>query len=523
MWAQVPDDIAIGPSSPTGDATNDIFGTDVNDYLDPVNWSGVEYDKFFGFLGYAGSPNLGFVTKVGSISLGAYYTGTAVAFGQTQTSEVEVTYDTNGEELSRVTTASNSDPFVNTNNTLGILIGLGPLGPLGGLGINVGLRENMYGAAEYRNNFYTGTPLQKDITTYVGGAENGYKVSDFSWTTGVLTPVISVGTSLPIAAWELKPRLDLAFGFNFGNAGAAAPVNTNVGTGSFVHETYRSVNGVDTARTKVEYTANRLVFNPVFSLGADLDFAPGIGPSLFVDGGLNFHGEDYGVVTKTTNYLVSPTQTQVIKATTGAYDEWRELQLVIRPAYRYSLGLGDRVTLGLLGGVDVDLASHLYKPGNSTVTTTTYTFPDPANNYTQTLRVMANGTQEEMSQVTVTPQAVAAIQFAAIPNRLTLNAGVKATLPAFTTTSTKSIPLQGKTVMEIERADGTREEYVSAQSFTGQDTMETENSWGAFQWTFGAGFGFLFNETFGADLKFTTSSFTNLNVSALGLLFTVKR
>jgi hypothetical protein len=68
LWAQA-DIPSITPNSPTGDVTQDFFGTDVNDYLDPVNWSGVEYQKIFGFVGYNNgynnAPNLGFATRIG--------------------------------------------------------------------------------------------------------------------------------------------------------------------------------------------------------------------------------------------------------------------------------------------------------------------------------------------------------------------------------------------------------------------------------------------------------------------------
>jgi hypothetical protein len=83
LWAQAIEmdlevgDLPIAPASPTGVITRDIFGTDVNDYLDPVNWSQVEYQKFFSFVGYSNIPALGFVTRIGGggggggINLGA--------------------------------------------------------------------------------------------------------------------------------------------------------------------------------------------------------------------------------------------------------------------------------------------------------------------------------------------------------------------------------------------------------------------------------------------------------------------
>jgi hypothetical protein len=490
----------------------------------------VEYQKFFSFLGYNGennAPTLGFVTRIGGLSVGAYYTGTAVDLGQIQTSSVNVTYDgTTGEENSRETYTGNDEPFVTTNNTLGILIGIGSIG------INVGLQENLFGASEFKDEFYTGGTLftndihQKYVQEFMDGSERGHSVSDFSWTTGTLTPVISVGTSLPLGSWELKPRLDLGFRFNF--EGEAAPDDTGNGTGSFVYKEYRSANGEDIARTKTEYTADRLTMTPKFVLGADLDFAPGIGPSLVVKGGFDILGEDYGTTEKVTNYFENVNQTQVEETREDGYAEWSKMHFVVTPAYRYALSLGDRVELGLKGGLDFGFRNSNYKPEEYTITTDIYEYPNPADNYTETRREYSSwGDGQEETIFSITPGAVAAVQFTAIPNRLTLNAGVKFNLPGFTNTATKTTSIQDKTVIEIERADGSVVEYVSATDFDGESVSSTNNAWTAFSWNFGAGFSFLFNDTFSVDLAFsggnTGRDFSNVDISDLAVLFTIRK
>jgi hypothetical protein len=316
-------------------------------------------------------------------------------------------------------------------------------------------------------------------------------------------------------------------GFNFGNT--TSPQNNGTGTGSYVYTNYRSVNGVDVARTKTEYIADHLTMTPKFSLGADLDFAPGIGPSLAVDGGFGFHGEDFGVTTKTTNDFFTASQTQVQETREEAFAEWSEMQFVITPAYRYALSLGDKVELGLRGGLAFNIATHNDKDDNYEITTNTFSFPNPADNYTQTTKVYndtANTPQQrEQTSWGIAPEASAAIQFTAIPNRLTLNAGFRLTLPGFTTTTTKITPLQSKTVTEIERADGSREEYVSDTAGpAGESISATANGWSEFEWRFGAGFSFLFNDTFSADLAFNAgNNFTNVNLTQLAVIFTVRR
>jgi hypothetical protein len=262
----------------------------------------------------------------------------------------------------------------------------------------------------------------------------------------------------------------------------------------------------------------------MFTLGADLDFAPGIGPSLTVDGGLNFHGEDFGVTDKTTTYFMDTnTRTRVVEEKSNAFAEWSEMQFVITPAYRYALPLGDKVELGLRGGLEFDITNSNYKPDNYRIETNIYEFPNIANNYTQTTKQYYGGDQEEETGFGIVPRAAAAIQFKAIPNRLTLNAGLGLSLPGFTTATVKTTSLQGKTVTEIERADDSRLEYVSGTNFDGASTSETTNGWSTFNWNFGAGFSFLFNDTFSVDLAFTGNNFTNVNLTNLAVLFTVRK
>ena len=68
------------PKSMTSESTNDLFGTDVNDYLDVNEWSNVKPEKVFGFLSYekAGNGKLNFgvaVPVAGKFYLGTFFKG----------------------------------------------------------------------------------------------------------------------------------------------------------------------------------------------------------------------------------------------------------------------------------------------------------------------------------------------------------------------------------------------------------------------------------------------------------------
>jgi hypothetical protein len=215
----------------------------------------------------------------------------------------------------------------------------------------------------------------------------------------------------------------------------------------------------------------------------------------------------------------------VVERTEDAYADYLKTQFIIRPAYRYTTTLGDRLSLGLKGGFDIAIGSGNEKPDNGRVITDIYNYPNPADNYTRIETQNWSGTQRETSSFEIVPEGSAGIQFAAIPNRLTLNVGVWLGLPGFSTEFTKETLTQEKGTYRIERADGSVEEFVGWTNFGNPNTNSTEtvNTWSEFKWSFGAGFSFLFNENFGVDLACTSNSFTNLDLTNFAVLFTVKK
>lgn len=98
------------PKSMTSESTNDLFGTDVNDYLDVNEWNNVKPEKVFGFLSYEttgnGALNFGVAVPVaGKFYLGTFFNGQVGSWkseknikkdGKNQNSTTTKTSDTNG-------------------------------------------------------------------------------------------------------------------------------------------------------------------------------------------------------------------------------------------------------------------------------------------------------------------------------------------------------------------------------------------------------------------------------------------
>ena len=80
------------PKSMTSESTNDLFGTDVNDYLDVNEWSNVKPEKVFGFLSYEttgnGKLNFGVAVPVaGKFYLGTFFNGQVGSWKSTKTTQ----------------------------------------------------------------------------------------------------------------------------------------------------------------------------------------------------------------------------------------------------------------------------------------------------------------------------------------------------------------------------------------------------------------------------------------------------
>lgn len=76
-------DVNAAPASMSDASTAGRFGTDVDDYMGVNDWSNVEFDKWFGFVGYnfdGNKFNMGYATKLKDNYLGFYFGGYGADF-----------------------------------------------------------------------------------------------------------------------------------------------------------------------------------------------------------------------------------------------------------------------------------------------------------------------------------------------------------------------------------------------------------------------------------------------------------
>lgn len=102
------------PKSMTSESTKELFGTDVNDYLDVNEWSNVKPEKVFGFLSYEktgdGALNFGVAVPVaGKFYLGTFFGGQVGSWESKKTTKKDGKTQDDTKTETKITTPGDSD------------------------------------------------------------------------------------------------------------------------------------------------------------------------------------------------------------------------------------------------------------------------------------------------------------------------------------------------------------------------------------------------------------------------------
>ena len=189
---------------------------DVDNYMDVNSWSDVEFNKYFGFMGYndpnglaANDFNAGLATRIGKLYTGFFFAGnlagshTKTVTGTSTTTVGDTTYNANGK--TSTTEGTDSHTF-----ELASLIGLGNFSAgniaLNGLAVRPSIR---YKANDDNTTWESGkvvNELTKDDYTYKDNKNN--------WS---LTPAVAVGFNTELGGLKLTPRGEFSLGLNVNN------------------------------------------------------------------------------------------------------------------------------------------------------------------------------------------------------------------------------------------------------------------------------------------------------------------
>ena len=507
-----------GQSSPTGTATAGVFTTDVEDSMDVHYYSGVEFDKWAGFIGNNGLPSLGYATRFGDLYLGAWYNGNILSTNSTEVQQVVSDYDLTTQLFTDKTTTLNwTDKYTDSLNGLDVLIGVA------GMGIKVGFVEAL---RVYDYPSITST-VTEDATGTNKSYTNDYIVDDYSRIQGYMTPSLEWGMSIEAGDITIRPKVALAFGIIR---------DTNIlnvrGTGT--PPSYSTVNGdkigtetINSTGTINDYLKPEIAVGAGFELssGATIGIEYGIGFDIYSNnydasgfGGTAAGTVDWTGATKSIDRSLATTVT-----TTEAVlhiNEKTNIQHSITPSFYYSSEITDGLNLGFSASIPVGIgvSSSIESWNWKQTTKTEYNNAalKAGNNRTENASYSNNGLTET-TEFSIGLSAAIGASYALIPGRFTVNAGIGITPVNFTSTTeklsresinqtrtSKTYDADGKLTSEtvaFEYWDSNTQSASTATTDQVRDSVKVTNTWAACTAVAAGGFTFNFNDNVALDMS----------------------
>jgi len=250
---------SAGMESNTSKATAGVFTGDIDDAMDVHDFSGLKFDKGFGFIGYGGNitnnpASLGYASRFGGLYLGLWYTGNVVRVRENWEEQVTTTYDLINQIP--ITTATRTQYFgggniISSNNQIEALLGIGSMG------FKIGFHENV-SDTKFPGRIITVTENQDGTVTHSNG-----DILEYSNITGSLSPSLTWGMSIDLGSFAIKPLLAVGIGIGLGS-------NVN----NYRDVPYITVGGELRGTETINLNgSNSAYINPDFKVGADIDFA----------------------------------------------------------------------------------------------------------------------------------------------------------------------------------------------------------------------------------------------------------
>ena len=527
---------AYGQSSPTNTATAEVFTTDVEDSMDVHYYSGVEFDKWAGFVGIDGTlPSLGYATRFGDIYLGTWYTGNiASTSANTESKQVETDYNLNSQLAGqRTTTWTYNNQLTTSNNKLNVLLGVA------GMGFKVGFHENL--------TVGTNPNTTVTLTETVGGntvTHNG-EIVEYSSVSGNMIPSLEWGMSLEAGDMVIRPKFGVDFIIYQDNL-----VNNT-------RAAYTTVDGELIGDEVTNRTGNNNGYlYPSFTVGAGFDLSSGATIGIEYGLGFSVYNNSYdasgfsGTAAGTVewsggvNTTISRAWDSTVTTTDGTLNinEKTNIKHSITPSFYYSTDeIADGLSLGFYAELPVTIGVDTSNPSWkwSSITKTVYSSAvnKPLGGRTESVSTGSSGLTET-TQFSIGLNAAVGASYALIPGRFKVNAGIGISPCAFTSTTTKfsqgsinqthtekTYDADGKLISSTVEFQVNSNPYPAATTDTVTDKTTVANTWDPFSIEAAGGFTFNFNENIALDMAVnsgTSSSSFTLDLTTVQVLFSVK-
>ncbi|MDR2943362.1 MAG: hypothetical protein LBV17_12315 [Treponema sp.] len=520
------------PQSNQVQATAGLFGTSVDDYLNVNYWSGVEFDKGFGYLtggtyeavnkfrgddtNHVTDPfaiDLGYATRLGGVYLGLRYAGNLFQIiGNKEPSVIEesivVDYPATGwNPITTTTTTDYGEGWLNSTNQIGILLGLG-----GNIGIKIGFFESL--STNTQNGPAGGQPYIKTVDHQNGSTSYLNKYISYVDTKGHIIPSLGFGINLGggEGAMAIKPYIDIAFDIY--------QDRQNQNKKDYI--VYDGTTTLDSETITYDAGHNNGIMIPSATIGVNFELPKKestditIGIEYGIGIGILSNSYDVGV-SGTTNGFVewtsgSRTVSKYLDRTTTQdnasltfTDITNAMDHRIKPSFTTTKEIGG-LKLGFKAEVPVGLSFLTTETFSCTRTVDKLEYDSEVrkqDNLTRTTNTYGAGDLTEDTEFNIAPVLGIGVSYPLIPGRFTVNAGVSAVPVSFTRKITKKSPgREIKTV--IKEVDGLgktiRDDVTVSPNLSRTDSVKVEDELKAFSGSVTGGFVFSFNDNFSLDL-----------------------
>lgn len=488
--------VALAPlaaqASKTNSATAGIFETDVDNFMGVTEYSTVEMEKQFGYIGYDSNMlGLGYARKLGGLYLGTYYNGNILNTVDNPQDNISVeTEDTieNGEVSStkKTTTHDFNNSKKSTDNEFNVLLGLA------GMGFKLDFYENL----EVSNKWDGAN--NETIEDSADGSKQVTEYTDVSVTTGGITPALSWGMRLPVGSMILKPSARLGFGIDLEST-------------KYTKNEYTEINGQKMPDSGANPNKKTTVDNRTGNFLPFAQLACGFESSgdngKMTEGSVSYYfnmpiysneyENAFGSAEKVSGTVEAEKVETVDSETTLARQNSVNVQadIVESSAMYHSLNAGirktreisDRFEYGFGGSMNITLYSSTDE--SKTVETNKETYvsydQDPSDDYVAETTETRDQQTEEYSELNVKPSVGAGMKYQAIPGVLSLNGGLGVNLPAFMRAAyTKTVKNVTSSTTTKTMGDGDVEkttslDYDTAATYTRNEDQNMSMDWDA--------------------------------------------
>jgi len=530
----------FGQTSNMSTATAGVFTNDVDDSMDVHNYSDVEFDKWFGFIGYGTYDEyngiqrplqLGYATRFGDLYLGTYFTGNVLQSKENWNETVTTTYDLPNQIKDNTETTTvypnyiggDNPNVIRSNNSLDVLIGVA------GMGFKVGFSEYVTELTFPLNRTVTITETNDGTVTHTTG-----DILEYSNISGTLIPSLTWGMKIDLGSVAIRPKVEASVIFGLYNS-----VN------NFRPVPYTTIDGEINGQDRINYNGNNNDYvQPDIKVGLGIDFEKfsldvgyGIGFPIYdnsydVSG---FSGSTAGTVSWNNSYTEtnsSIADTQTTNYATLSFNEYSNFLLhTINIGFSTDKEVADGLRLGLNAGAEVGITTYAYEyytlTLNKSETVNNNTALSSQNTRTETEN-RSFGTNYDVTTFSITPVVNIGASYVLFPGRFTINAGVRLNPLGYTNTVTRTSSQAGyvtKTKTYNSNGDLLTDTVDVTNGAAITDSVDVNDTLSYLSAGLFGGFLFNFTDTLALDTVFGSGNINstfNMNTTTLRVLFSVK-